>query len=183
MRLSFTLRDERTTLPRIRGYILVLAYLPFLPNCHNTPTQTIYSLTSIWHIVLSCGNTTPKFTFSTIFWHTFLRDLPCTSSWIRIQSISNKLDITFHVLSSQLCGHCDVISNRLWRHQKIAILKSFMDLLCHVRNKTCMNTRDELFMCSLECYFGVLFKLPFRERRNISPLEDIHYSVCTKWSA
>ena len=33
-----------------------------------------------------------------------------------IKSISNELDITFHVLVSQLSGNCDVINNRLW-HQ------------------------------------------------------------------
>ena len=30
-----------------------------------------------------------------------------------------QLDITIHVITSQLSGHCDVISNRLWRHQQI----------------------------------------------------------------
>ena len=30
----------------------------------------------------------------------------------------NELDITIHVIASQLSGHCDVISNRLWCHQQ-----------------------------------------------------------------
>ena len=34
------------------------------------------------------------------------------------KSISNELDITCHVFASQLSGHCDVIANRLWRHQQ-----------------------------------------------------------------
>ena len=51
--------------------------------------------------------------------------------------------------ASQLSGHCDVISNRLWRHQQnenwasetrgrcvnIVCLSSFMHSLCRVRNK------------------------------------------------
>ena len=52
------------------------------------------------------------------------------------------------MIALQSSGHCDVINNRLWRHQqnengvsdtvtmcKIIVLSSFMDLLCHVRNK------------------------------------------------
>ena len=47
---------------------------------------------------------------------TFLHDWPWISPWIK--SISNELDIIFHVIVSQLFGHCDVISTRLWRHQQ-----------------------------------------------------------------
>ena len=46
----------------------------------------------------------------------FLHDRPWTSPWIK--SISNELDITCHVFAQQLFGHCDVIANRLWRHQQ-----------------------------------------------------------------
>ena len=46
----------------------------------------------------------------------FLHDRPWISSWIK--SISNELDVTIHVIASQLSGPCDVISNRLWRHQQ-----------------------------------------------------------------
>ena len=45
-----------------------------------------------------------------------LHDRPWISPWIK--SMSNELDITIHVFALQLSGHCDVISNRLWRHQK-----------------------------------------------------------------
>ena len=38
--------------------------------------------------------------------------------WPWIQSISNELDITIHMIASQLSSHCDVISNRLWHHQQ-----------------------------------------------------------------
>ena len=55
----------------------------------------------------------------------------------------------YHVIASQLSSQCDVISNRLWRHQqsknrasetwgrcvKLVVLYSFMDSLCRVRNK------------------------------------------------
>ena len=38
------------------------------------------------------------------------------SPWIKL--IFSELDITLHVLASQLTGHCDVIGNLLWRHQQ-----------------------------------------------------------------
>ena len=41
---------------------------------------------------------------------------PLILPWIK--SISNGLDITFHVPAPQLSGHCDVISNRVRRHQQ-----------------------------------------------------------------
>ena len=77
----------------------------------------------------------------------FLHDRPWISPWIK--SISNELDIAIHVIASQLSGQCDVIGNRLWRHQlnenwvsetrkrcvKIVVLSSFMDSFCCVRNK------------------------------------------------
>ena len=45
-----------------------------------------------------------------------LHDWPWISPWMK--SISNELDITIHVLVSQLSGHSNVISNRWWRHQQ-----------------------------------------------------------------
>ena len=77
----------------------------------------------------------------------FLHDQPWISPWIK--SISNGWDITRHVFASQLSGHCDVIANRLWRHQqnikrasetrddvwRPSFLASFMRSLCRVRNK------------------------------------------------
>ena len=45
-----------------------------------------------------------------------LHDWPWISPWIK--TISNDSDITIHVIASQLSGHCDVISNQLWRHQQ-----------------------------------------------------------------
>ena len=78
--------------------------------------------------------------------HPFLHDRSRISQWIK--STSNELDITIHVIVSQLSGHCDVVRNRLWRHQqnenrasetrrcgKVVVLLSFMDDLCRVRNK------------------------------------------------
>ena len=75
----------------------------------------------------------------------FLHDQPWISQWIKL--ISNELDVTIHQIALQLSGHCDVISNWLWRHQqkvnwmihgvdmwRSLFLSSFMDLFCHVRN-------------------------------------------------
>ena len=38
--------------------------------------------------------------------------------WPWIKSISNELEFTIHVIASQLSRYCDVISNRLLRHQQ-----------------------------------------------------------------
>ena len=46
----------------------------------------------------------------------FSHERPWISPWIKL--ISNELDITIHLIASQLSGDCDVISNRLWRHQQ-----------------------------------------------------------------
>ena len=77
----------------------------------------------------------------------FLHDRPWTLPWKK--STSNELDITIHVIASQLSRYCDVISNRLWCHQqnedrggetrgrcvKIVVSSSFVDSLCRVRDK------------------------------------------------
>ena len=77
----------------------------------------------------------------------FLHERPWILPWIK--SMSNLFDIIIHMITSQLSGNCDVIWNRLWSHQqkenqasetrgrcvKIVILSSFMDSLCHARNK------------------------------------------------
>ena len=77
----------------------------------------------------------------------FLHDRPWISPWIK--SISNELDITCHVFASQFSSHCDVITDRLWRHQQnvmrasepwglcveILVSASLMDSLCRVRNE------------------------------------------------
>ena len=79
----------------------------------------------------------------------FLHDRPWILPWIK--SISNELDITYHVIASQMSGHCDGISNRLWRHQQnkhrasvtrgrcvklvvFIVIYGFV-MSCHVRNK------------------------------------------------
>ena len=73
-------------------------------------------------------------------------DRPWISLWIKW--ISNELDITIHVIVSQLSGYCDVINNQLWHHQQSInpaseaqggcvkiVLLSYLSSLCHVRNK------------------------------------------------
>ena len=69
----------------------------------------------------------------------FLHDWPWISPWIK--SIFNELDITIHVIASQLPGHCDVISRTKIERvrygddvKRLSFLSSFMDSLCRVRN-------------------------------------------------
>ena len=100
-----------------------------------------------------------------------LHDRSWISPWIK--SIFNGLDITYHVIASQLSGHCDVISNRSWRHHQndhragetrgrcvkivvyIVICGFVMSRAQEI--KWCMYSRDKLLLRSLECYFGVYF--------------------------
>ena len=76
-----------------------------------------------------------------------LHERPRLLPWIK--SISSELDITNHMMASRLSGYCDVINNRLWRHQqninlaseprgrcvKIVVLIVILSSLCRVRNK------------------------------------------------
>ena len=74
------------------------------------------------------------------------------------------MDFSYHALAAQLSGDCDIINDRLWRHRKnvgasewgigsMSFSSYFIDSLC--REIKCMFSRDELFIHSLECYFGV----------------------------
>ena len=74
----------------------------------------------------------------------FLHDRPWISPWIK--SISNELDMTIHVITSQLSGYFDVIKNRLWHHQqnvnpargrcvKIVVFIVILSSLCRVRTQ------------------------------------------------
>ena len=115
-----------------------------------------------------------------------------------MKSISNKLNITIHVIAWCLSQvHCDLISNRLWCHQQNLIrasetrdrcknnilftfLLSFMDSLCRVRNKTMYVLSWRTTYTLTRVLFGCLFpSLPChsRERINSSPLDYIHHSI------
>ena len=99
--------------------------------------------------------------------------------WILLwmKSISNELDITIYMIMSQLVGHCDIISNWLWRsHNNVSwvskaqvhvysllFLLSFMNLICPVRNKImsthgmncwCTHSSDILFFSLLAVQSG-----------------------------
>ena len=77
----------------------------------------------------------------------FLHDRSWPSPWMK--SISNELVINIYVNTSQLSAYCEVICNRVSRHQQnenreneirgrcveIVVLSLFMDSLCRVRNK------------------------------------------------
>ena len=110
----------------------------------------------------------------------FLHDRPWISLWIK--SISNELDNTIHVIASQLSGHCDVISNRLWRHQqnenrasetRVRCVNIVVFIVIHGFVISCKNWimyvlsrySRELFLCSLECYLGVFFPRCFATRK------------------
>ena len=110
--------------------------------------------------------------------------------------ISNELDITNHMITSKLSGHCVVISNRLWRLQqnvnrasktrRSMFLSSFMDSLCHVRNKFMYVLLQQTVSALICMLFWCLFpELPLHELRNRLPLEYIYYSLyiisCFQW--
>ena len=108
----------------------------------------------------------------------FLLDRPWISPWIK--SISNELDITCHVFASQLSGHCDVIADRLWRHQqnvmranesrglcvKTLVSASFMNSLCRVRNKIMYVLLWRTVYALTRVLFWCLFPLLLRNSGN-----------------
>ena len=160
----FTLAYSNLTEESQKRYLSLLRFIPKSVQ-KSWAKIVIWSLTRFSSIVFSARNIVIKWgshSLITAEWTDietshpmlikiklkyFLHDRPWISPWMK--SISNVLDITIHVIASQLSGHCDVISNRLWRHQqnenrasekrgrcvKIVILSSFMDSFCRVRNK------------------------------------------------
>ena len=127
-------------------------------------------------------------------------------SWILpwIKSISSELDIIIHVIMSQLSFivmssaiDCDVIGRmktKRVRHgddvYRLSFLSSFMDTLCHVRNKTMYVLLSQtvsvltwvLFLClfpELLCNSENKHKKTSRDHRNTSSLKYIHYSLWT----
>ena len=107
----------------------------------------------------------------------FLYDQSWISPWIK--SISNELNITIHV---------NVISNRLWRHQqnenrtretrgrcvKIVVFIVIFGFVMWCKNKI-MYCRDELFLRSIECYFGTYFPCCFATR-------ETHTKITLSWA-
>ena len=100
--------------------------------------------------------------------------------------LTSSIDVVFilstiHVISSQLSGHCDVISNSLWRHQqnenwasesrerclKSLCLSSFMDSLYRVRNKTMYVLPWRTVPALTRVPFGCLFPPLLRNAGNI----------------
>ena len=113
----------------------------------------------------------------------FTHDQPSISPWIK--SISNELDITCHVLSSQLSGYCDVIANQLWRHQqnvkrasetwgwcvKILVFSAIYGFVCRVRNKIMYvllwRTVYALTRVLFWCFFSAIYGFVCRVRNKI----------------
>ena len=109
---------------------------------------------------------------------TFLHDQPGISPLIKL--ISSELDISIHVITSQLSDHCDVIGNWLWRHQqnenwasetrgrcvKIVIFISFINSLCHVRNKIMYVLLWQTVSALSPVLFWCLFPSLFRNSGN-----------------
>ena len=110
----------------------------------------------------------------------FLHDRPWMLPWIK--SISEELDITIHVIASQMSGHCDVMSNRLWLNQQnknqasetqgwcvkivVFIVIYFMDLLCHVRNNIMYVLSWQTVSALTQLLFGYLHLLLLRNPGN-----------------
>ena len=146
----------------------------FINDCFNLKQYTykyLSSNTANRHIII-LGFVTSYINWSRI------------SLWTKL--ISDELDITVLMIASQLSGHCDVIRNRLWRHQqyvnrasetrglcvKTVILSSFMDSLCCVGSRImyaltswavyALTRLRVLFWClfpSLLCNLGINTKI------------------------
>ena len=99
------------------------------------------------------------------------------------------------MLASEFSGHCDVISNRLWRHQpnvnrasetrgrcvKIVALTSFLDSLC-LRNEILYILSWRTVYALRECYFGVYLPCWFvtREMNTKITLSWAHKQFATR---
>ena len=89
----------------------------------------------------------------------FFHDRPWISPWIN--SISNELDMTIHVIASQLSGYCDVINNRVWRHQQSVKLASEARDRCVKIPNSCIWLGylslcfDENLLMTM-CYHGIM---------------------------
>ena len=93
IRLSFNSKIPNT----FRRIVVEINYIVI----HISTTEPLLA-----HHCLAMRYVSPKFTE-----RTFLHDRSWISPWIK--SLSNELDITIHVITSQWSGHCDVINNRL----------------------------------------------------------------------
>ena len=76
---------------------IVIRKLPLIDKCRIISMQMLI----LWYSTINSN---------------LVHDLPWISPWKK--SISNELNITIHVIASQLSHNCHVISNRLWRHQQ-----------------------------------------------------------------
>ena len=105
------------------------------------------------------------------------------------------------MIVSQLSGHCDVISNRLWRHQQneiraggtrercvtIAVLLSFMDSLCRVRNEMMYvlswQTVSALTPVLLWClFYSLLCNTGNKHQNTVSCVNTICYLSCNDYA-
>ena len=108
----------------------------------------------------------------------FLHDQPWISLWIKW--ISKELDITIHMITSQLSGYCDVINNQLWRHQqninpaseaqgwcvKIVVFIIILLSLWHVRNEIMYVLSWQTVFALTWVLFWCLFPLLLRNLGN-----------------
>ena len=140
MWLQCTSQSTRTVRYRIRRSIFSQI---FKKTPHSSPVGARYGVSIV--DPASAWNSVP----APVIIYVFLHDQSWISTWIK--SMSNELDITIHVIASQLSRSCDITNNRLWLHQwskdgssetggrcvEIVVSSSFMYSLCRVR-KTMM---------------------------------------------
>ena len=114
------LYDNGATVEQVRGLILASVRCMYFLHlrCNDTygPNifwQSYYGRVDEWE---KLGGTFCQQGLLSYHIYVFLHDRSWISPWIK--SISDALDITGHVFPSRVSGHCDVIGNRLWRHQQ-----------------------------------------------------------------
>ena len=124
---------------------------------------------------------------NTVGYNYFLHDRPGISPWIK--SISNELNITIHVIASQLSDYCDVINNRLWRHQqnvdpvseargrcvKIVVFIIILSSLCRVKNKIMYVLSSQTVSALTRVLFCRLFPSCFATR-------EINNKITPSWA-
>ena len=102
-----------------------LVFIQWTKRCHVQCNKKYSKI----KLPLSCSRHWLVLHFAAIPNCIFLHDRRWISPWIK--SISNALDITCHVFASQFSGHCDVIANRLWRHQQnVGRVSEHPEMMC-----------------------------------------------------
>ena len=161
-----------------------------------TPPTAIYREYTVFHSIPLlqgvCG--LMKFTHKHLWIVRLLHDRLWISPWIK--SISNELNIIIHVITSQLSGHCDVISNQLWCHQQnknrasetrgqcvIILIVIYGFATREIKTKIPLSWVLKQFITLVHTLFSICFKSAFMcSAWELTLNVANHLAMCSTWS-